>query len=156
MNIYFDDFLVCCPALLTNHDTNLQYPPIMTVPLHPLLLLQIHDSKYKIQNWIFVFSNFTRYFTIAHKQWPQFQSSKLGRSREGSGKCWRKTALKCTCKCGKNSKCRSNLLLSRLFWACERAVSNWSQFAHKTSATRYCCAAKAWVANPFPIYPLFS
>ena len=49
MSIYFDDFLVCCPALLTNHDTNLQYPPIMTVPLHPLLLLQIHDSKYKIQ-----------------------------------------------------------------------------------------------------------
>ena len=45
---HFDDFLVCClPALLTNHDTNLQYPPIMTVPLHPLLLIQIHNTEYK-------------------------------------------------------------------------------------------------------------
>ena len=30
-----------------------------------------------------------------------------------------------------------------------RAVSNWSQFAHKISATRYYRTAKAWVAKPF-------
>ena len=37
-----------------------------------------------------------------------------------------------------------------------QAVSNWSQFAHKISATRYYRTAKAWVANPFPVYPRFS
>ena len=38
------DFLVCClPALLTNHDTNLQYPPIMTVPVHPLVQIQFTE-----------------------------------------------------------------------------------------------------------------
>ena len=36
-------------------------------------------------------------------------------SSERSGKCWRKTARECSCKCGKNSKCRTNLLLSCLF-----------------------------------------
>ena len=43
--------LLC--SVLTNHDTNLQYPPIMTVPLHPLPLLQNtkgQNSKYLFEH----------------------------------------------------------------------------------------------------------
>ena len=32
-----------CRDQLTNHDTNLQYPPIMTVPVHPLVQIQFTE-----------------------------------------------------------------------------------------------------------------
>ena len=57
----------------TNTNTNTNKIQIQTLNIHLLKFL----------------------LSIAHKQWPQFRSSKLGRSREVGGKCWRKTALKC-------------------------------------------------------------
>ena len=146
---YFDDFLVVrcllC-SVLTNHDTNLQYPPIMTVPLHPLPLLQ--NTRYKTVNI---------YLSIAHKQWPQFQSSKLGRSREAGGKCWRKTALKCTAvNAGRIVNAEVTFYCPVFFeLASARCLIDRSLLI-KTSATRYCITAKAWAVRPFPIYPGFS
>ena len=129
---YFDDFLVCF-FFFTNHDTNLQYPPIMTVPLHPLPLLQ--NTKYKTVNI---------YLSIAHKQWPQFQSSKLGRSREAGGKCWRKTALKCTAvNAGRIVNAEVTFYCPVFFeLASARCLIDRSLLI-KTSATRYCLTAKA-------------
>ena len=146
---YFDDFLVVrcllC-SVLTNHDTNLQYPPIMTVPLHPLPLLQ--NTKYKTVNI---------YLSIAHKQWPQFQSSKLGRSCEAGGKCWRKTALKCTAvNAGRIVNAEVSFYCPSLFWAVAsaRCLIDRSLLI-KTSATRNCRTAKAWVAHYFHHFPTY-
>ena len=136
-------------AMMTHFDDFLVLPAVTSSPIM-IPICNIHPSwqflctrwyKYSSLNW----TKFS-FHSIPHKR---FQSSKVYRSREGlGGKSWRKAALKeaalkCNCKCGKNSKCRSNLLLSRLFNG-RASVSNWSQFAHKT---RYRCIAEAWEEN---------
>ena len=117
-------------TLLISMFYNLQYQPIMTVPLHPLLFQQIQNTKYK--HYVNI------YLSTAHKQWPQFQSSKLGRSCEAGGKCWRKTALKCTAvNAGRIVNAEVSFYCRSLFWAVAsaRCLIDRSLLI-KTSATR--------------------